>query len=160
LKAKSKAESLTMYHLLKDPIYKKWIMTPPKMNSVGTTNPWRVFVQKKEGGWARVDFPSYAKAFNWMKNNLKNYEDATIHCKRTRFKPPVVKYRGKKQYWPCPPGYRWCGYCRRPTKFLYFKRHHNQPIIVSYYKRCHICGVRGEGLPTYDTRVPNQIFLG
>lgn len=145
--------------LLKDPVYKKWAQKPPKLTAKGTQDPWRVFVLKPNGKWAKKDFPTYAKAFNWMAKNLGKYPDIVIHSKRQRFKPPVVRYKGKKTYWPSPRGYRWCPYCRRPTKFKYFKSHHAQPLMVPWYKRCHVCGVRAESLPIYESSVPPTIEL-
>ena len=153
-KAKTK---LTIRQLLKDPLYAKWMTKPPKITVKGVTEPWRVFIQQPDGKWAKKEFFNYVEAYNWMAKNIKNYPDIVIHSKRQAFKPPVVRYQGKKQYWPSPKGYKWCPYCRRPTRFAYFKKHHNQPLAVPWFKRCVVCGIRAENIPTYDSRVPPTV---
>jgi hypothetical protein len=46
-----------------------------------------------------------------------------------------------------PPGHEWCRYCRRPTIFRWFSKHHafdmTDPSTVFHpsYLRCTICGV-------------------
>lgn len=152
--------TLSVKTLLRDPIYKKWMSKPPKLKVQGSTKPWKIFVLKKTGKWATIEFDTYPQAFNWMAKHLKEYDDIVIHSKREMFKPPVVKYKGKKCYWPSPRGYRWCPYCRRPTQFKYFRRHHNLKTMAPWYKRCEVCGVRKESLPHYETPVPPTIELG
>lgn len=151
--------TLSAKALLRDPIYKKWAMKSPKLKSKGRGDPWRLYILKKNGRWAKKDFPTYAQAFNWMAKNLSEYADIVIHSKRLPFAPPVVKYRGKKTYWPSPKGYRWCPYCRRPTIFKYFRSHHAIPHIAPWYKRCNVCGIRAESIKLYESSVPPTITL-
>lgn len=122
--------------------------------------------------WYRKTFHTYKEAYVYVAKNLAGVEDAAIGCTHQEFKPPIVRtgYRiarfkrkdpktGKevivKQKVPVrkfltelpgrlPPGHTWCGYCRRPTIFGYFLKHHALPkaYCVPYEKRCRICGVR------------------
>lgn len=134
-------------------MFKAWFMKPPTLTVVHSGMPWRLFVQREEGGpWARGDIPSYAKAFGGVKLRLSDAHDMAIHCKPQRFKPPIVKVAGKRKYNPCPDGHTWCEYCRRPTVFRYFKKHPNIKMpINSEEKRCTICGSRLQGMGEYLT---------
>lgn len=147
----TKVDQITLRELLRDPIYKAWFQKIPKLSAeVAHTPPWRVYVQKEQfGSWAKLELPRYVKAYGWTAKNLKLYHDIVIMSKRQEFKPPVVKTStGKKVYWPCPDGHRWCPYCRRPTVFAYFSRHHmfsgryNGNSSASGFKRCMVCGIR------------------
>lgn len=143
-----------MRQLLEDPIYRAWIRKIPTARFFYPSGkPWRLWVQRETGGgWAMQDFKSYAKAFNHMNRLLKQgVHDAALGCKGEEFKPPVVKDKkvNKRRYHiPAFPGqnagHRWCGYCRRPTIFAYFKRHHALPgrDITNYDRRCAVCGHR------------------
>ncbi len=145
-------DQISFKELLQDPLFKAWTMKPPKLNSVAIgSQPWYVYV-KREGRWGRKEFPSYAKAFNWLAMKLKadEVQDAAIHCKRQWFPPPLLRASGKKTFWPMPPGHRWCGLCRRPIVLAYFSRHHAFPKHVHpapYELRCPICGARAAMAP-------------
>lgn len=153
-KATQKA-TLTIHELLKNDLYKAWLKKIPKVNA-GHSDPWTVFVLS-DGRWSKRTFPRYTQAYNFMVRNLKEYDDIVIHSNRVSFKPPVVKYKGKKQYWPSPRGFRWCPYCRRPTRFAYFRKHRNHKMVEPYVKRCSVCGIRGENIPVYDTNIPHTL---
>jgi hypothetical protein len=144
-------EPCTLRDLLKDPLYKKWFMQVPRLNPryVANTPNWRVFCLTHDGKWKRAEFWQYSEAYRFVAKNIKKYADLVISSKRETFKPPVIRYKGKKVYWPCPPGHRWCGYCRRPTVFAMFSRHHAIPIWAPYDKRCSICGARESFLPAW-----------
>jgi hypothetical protein len=136
-----------------DPLYKAWFMKPATLTSLCSTPPWRLFVQlEADGRWAKVDLPSYAKAYAQVRLRLPDAYDMAIHCKPQEFKPPVVKIGERRLYWPCPDGHEWCGLCRRPTVFRFFSRHPAMKYPVSSEEsRCSICGVRKTFLKRFKT---------
>jgi len=138
-------DQISFRELLQDPLFKEWTKKPPKLKPLWYKSmPWYVYV-RREGRWARKEFDTYPKAFNWLVSRLKagQVEDAAIHCKRQWFSPPLVKVGGKRTYWPMPPGHRWCGLCRRPTVYNTFTKHHAMPAYIAPYElRCTICGGR------------------
>lgn len=146
------AEQIRLRTLLKDDVYyRKWFCKPPTIRVVHTTPPWRLFVQKEKGGpWFKKDFPTYAQAFHAVKLKLPEYWDMAIHCKPQAFKPPVVRIAKKKVWNPIPEGHVWCGYCRRPTVFFFYRKHPNMKGTSVGAMRCQICGVR----ETFLTRYP------
>lgn len=136
--------------LKEDTIYKQWFMKPAEITIFHSTPPWRIFVQKEEGGpWARGDAPTYAKAYTAVKLRLPDVHDMTIHSKAQRFRPPVIKVGGKRVYLPMPDGHDWCELCRRPTVFRYFKKHPSIGAVDPEQLRCTICGIRKEALKRY-----------
>lgn len=143
-------DQISFKELLQDPLFKQWTMKPPKLQPLWYShNPWYVYV-RREGRWARKEFPSYATAFNWLVMRLKGgkVEDAAIHCKRHWYSPPLIKAEGKRTYWPMPPDHRWCGFCRRPVVYNTFTRHHAMPpYSATYEPRCTICGARQTMIP-------------
>lgn len=148
---------IRLVDLLRDPDYRKWFTTVPTIRVEHHTPPWRLFVQQEEGGrWARVDLPSYPKAYAGVKSRLQECFDMTIHCKPQGFRPPIVEISGKRSYIPVPDGHHWCVYCRRPTVFKFFSKHPNMPkiVIADYEERCTICGARKSGMKLYKTRMP------
>lgn len=161
---------LTIIDLLEDPIYKAYFCKVPKLPPTVSPNPpWRLYVLKRgEKHWRRKDYQTYTDAFKVLKRMLKQkvVKDAAIHCKRMSFSPPVrmMKIRGK--YIVGSDGVRrqatkrvdwqpkmlgeifdepeWCPWCRRPTLFRFYTRHHalnhlQMPIDPSVL-RCEICG--------------------
>lgn len=105
---------------------------------------------------AKIEFETYVQAYNFVVKNYKDYADLIINSKRQAYNPPVVKFKGKKQYW-CPPrGYRWCSFCRRPTRFGYFSAHPAFPNleILGYEKRCVFCGAKADFVGLFETNVP------
>jgi hypothetical protein len=151
--------SLTLRDLIKDPIYRKWYAMKPIEFSVGTL-PWRVWVLTPRG-WTKPkqDFRTYAEAYNWIVRRMDQYEDLVLYSKGHEFKPPIIKYRDKKYYWPTPIGFRWCGYCRRPTEFKMFSRHHALTHIQdTHAPRCSICGARAKFQKLYESNLPPSYF--
>lgn len=144
---------ITLRELLRDdPLYRKWFMQVPHLTIPGLQPPWRVFLQAEERGkWSRLDFPSYPEAYNWLRERLRDNFDACIHSKRQSFKPPVVRFKNKKLWWPCPDAHSWCVYCRRPTVFRLYNKHPALPTVDPTQRRCKICGARKAGMKQYHT---------
>lgn len=148
---------LTLREQLKDPLYRKWFATPPRVkNGAATSPPWIVYVQKEEGGpWSRAEFDKWSDGYRFVARNLKRYHDMALHHKRQEFRPPVVSQHGKRKYLlPEAPGHHWCGYCRRVTRFGYFQRHHAMPKwtwgdVLAAERRCIICGIRLAAIRRY-----------
>lgn len=168
---------ITLPELLEDPIYKQYFQTPPKLPKVRRLQPpWRVYIQKEvRGKWYKKDCWTYAEAFKIIKTYRANGElyDGAIVSKSKSFAPPrkTVKIRSKfvkdskgnmvqatKRVYhvTAVPGedepHRWCGYCRRPTVFRWFTKHHNFPENTPYTahrRRCTICGIAEEGVKSY-----------
>jgi len=170
---------LTIHELLEDKQYKEFFLRKPDMPAVYRQNPdctpWRVYIQREvDGPWAKKDFHSYTEAFKLFKKYRPNIHDASITSRSVSFQPPYRmvrikgKYRevvrkGKKELvqvtklvvWApkLPPEespHRWCTYCRRPTVFRYFSRHHafGRDMQISQQDlRCTICGIREDGMP-------------
>lgn len=161
--------TLTIHDLLEDPQYKAFFCKIPVLpESPSIKPPWRLFIQLKgDKRWRIKDFDTYPEAFNFLKKKLKAgvVHDAAIHCRRFSYPPPVVMKRIRGKYvrgsdgkerpatkradWkPKLPDdlerHDWCPWCRRPTVFKYYTRHHalqkiGLPIDPSV-ARCNICG--------------------
>ena len=139
--------SHTLKQQLEDPIFRAWMMKTPRRDTNPPYKNWRVLIRrKKKGSWARVEFNTYQEALAWTLKHLDDYHDMAITSKLYAFRPPVVteKATGKKRY-HFPPGLNnpsswWCPFCRRITRFRFFKTHHN---MKSYYcgqtKQCEFC---------------------
>lgn len=147
---------LTLREQLRDPIYKKWFSTPPReVASAALSPPWWVYVQKKPGGrWRRAEFASWKQGYQYVAANIKKYHDMALVHKRQEFRPPVVRDGGKRRYhFPLAQlsyGHHWCGYCRRLTRFAYFRKHHALPKWAnSGERRCCICGIRLAAIKRY-----------
>lgn len=162
----TKVDQITLRELLRDPIYKKWFQTVPKLPAeVAHTPPWRIYIQREQfGSWARLELQGYVKAYRWTAKHLKEYHDIVIVAKRCEFKPPVVKTKeGKRVYWPVPAGHRWCTYCRRPTVFAYFSKHHlfsGKPGYnggIAWAKRCMVCGIRAVSVKEYHSPLESKL---
>ena len=130
-----------------DPTFKKWLAKPPTLRGHVAFDPWRVFIQRDEGGgWAYKDFWGYADAYRTLAKHLSTAHDLALNCKRQAFKPPVVgvKLDGKKlkTYWPRPEFHEWCPFCRRPVLLRKLRRHPVHPKIRWPEARwmCGICG--------------------
>lgn len=165
---------LTIHELLEDKQYREFFLKPPPMPPVyrqQQLKPWRVYIQREtDGPWAKKDLPNYVEAFKLFKKFRPEIHDASIMSRAIAFPPPhrlvrikgvYVEHRGKKVQktklvvWkPQLPmeetTHHWCSYCRRPTVFRYFSRHHafgkDMPITQEGL-RCTICGIRLDGLP-------------
>ena len=138
----------------------------------------QVTPDRPEGKWGRADFQSYAKAANFLIGHLRSgAHDGALTCPSHAFHPPVLvskepkrvlvtvqlrggktkkvrRYAYQRYYWrPAMElyGHQWCPYCRRPTVFAYFSRHHALPtnLCLPYELRCSICGVRRTFIKDY-----------
>lgn len=166
---------ITIHELLEDKTYKAFFLSKPLMPTVYAARgklPWRLYVQlEADGRWSKKDLPSYSEAFKLFKKYRDDAHDAAIVSRPVAFAPPnrLVRVRGqyligsdgvkrqviKPVVWkPKLPGdeviHEWCCYCRRPTIFRWFSRHHAFPKGETFdigARRCTICGVRSEGMP-------------
>lgn len=169
---------LTIHELLEDKQYKEFFLKQPQMPPIyrqQQKSPWRVYIQRElDGPWAKKDLPSYTEAFKLFKRYKPDIHDAAICSRAVAFAPPYRFVRIKGQYrevvrkgkkekvqvtklvvWkPQLPQeespHRWCTYCRRPTVFRYFSRHHafgKEMSISQADLRCTICGIREDGMP-------------
>lgn len=152
------ADQVRIHDFLKDPVYRKWFAKKPALlPSDNFSPPWWLYVQKKEEGpWSRAEVKDYATAYKWVAERLGRLNDFAITSKRRTYIPPVyrpVKANGKraaqKVYWAnYPQSHSWCPYCRRPTVFRYFEKHHADSewrkrfLGPAQEKRCTICGIR------------------
>jgi hypothetical protein len=148
---------MTLREQLEDPIYKKWFKLEPREYSDGMlTPPWIVYVQfKQDGPWSRAQFKSWKAGYKYVKKMLKDraVHDIALTHKRHCYRPPVVRRLGKRSYHlpGALSGEIWCGYCRRMTRFTYFKTHHAFPKkrVNSGDRRCSICGIRLEAITRF-----------
>lgn len=142
---------ITLRELLKDPLFKKWMGKVPTLRVPDHTQslPWRIYVLD-EGRWKMTEAQTYAAGYRWVAKNIRNYEDLALTCKPQGFNPPVLRNKTTqaKEYWRrFPFDHVWCPYCRRPTVFFTFAKHHAFPrgkqwACSPYDRRCTICGVR------------------
>jgi hypothetical protein len=169
---------LTIHELLKDKQYKEFFLKQPQMPTIFQRNPqltpWRVYIQREtDGPWAKKDLHTYTEAFELFRRFKPNIHDASITCRSVAFAPPYRFVRVRGQYrevvrkgkkttvqvtklvvWKpkLPPeegAHKWCTYCRRPTIFRYFSKHHalGDMSISQEHLRCSICGIREDGMP-------------
>lgn len=156
---------ISLRELLKDPIYKKYFTTLPELPASAfkcSTPPWRV-IYRDESGWKARNASSYREAFSVLKGS--NFIDGAITCRRIQFDPPIRRVRLKGKFYMLPDGtkqqvvkdivwkpklpgdetwHNWCPYCRRPTVFSYYRKHHALKTSVELdpsVLRCAICGV-------------------
>lgn len=145
----------TLRDQLKDPIFRKWFAKSPTINpNAAISPPWYLYIQEKQGGpWKRAEFRDYKKAYKHVAKNIKSYHDMALSNKRQEYQPPVVRTKsGKRKYHiPEAPGHIWCTFCRRMTRFTYFRKHHAMPGWSNEEdRRCSICGVRLKFIKRYD----------
>lgn len=138
--------ALTLRKQLKDPYFAAWMKKQPRRDTNPPYDNWRVFVQrKKKGPWARKDFHTYAEAYTFVMRNLDRFYDMALASKLYTFKPPMVrsKLTDKVDFrYPVEldKGIWWCPFCRRVTRFAWFKRHHNmKPWLCGHTQQCGIC---------------------
>lgn len=145
---------ITMRELVVDKLYRKWLTRAPVVQT-SSNRPWRVWAQKDAGGpWQKKDFAQYAEAYRFFTSLFKSgYHDLALGNRVGPQKPPVVsklvggkKMRYRHSFWLRPgmgSNEEWCCFCRRPTTFTWFKRHHavKMPSLLPD-RRCTICGVR------------------
>jgi hypothetical protein len=174
---------LTIHDLLEDERYRKYFLTVPRLPKVQrTTPPWRLYVQKGDGLWRKRDFEQYGDAVR-MFNRLRSagdMRDAAVTCRPVAFDPPtrIVRVKGKyvktsrgelvqqtrEILWSWVPllngeddTHYWCPYCRRPTVFTWFSKHHavlgvHKTYMDASARRCTICAVRLEGIGQWSRR--------
>lgn len=161
------ADQITLKRLLKDPIYRKWFSTKPAQGAQGR---WRVwFKETPTSPWEEKEFPSWKKGFKFVQANINNFYDMALANPSHAYSPPVVIWKRTKnpkteiitkhrRHYVPPVAedadrmidnhkHAWCPYCRRPTIFTYFRRHH------SYYTRVNFLG------KPYDTNSQERICL-
>lgn len=160
-------EQITMRDLLRDPVFRKWMTRVPTVHSP-IERPWRVWIQReRDNPWAMGDITSYARGYNALVRYIKEgVHDAALTCKVKEFNPPItgvkraLDSRGrqiklKTYYIPGKPGqsekHVWCTFCRRPTIFTTFQRHHTfregrARLCDNTERRCAICGIRLRGM--------------
>lgn len=163
---------LTIHDLLEDATYRAYIKRRPHLPAHYTPDklPFRLMVKLKgEPQWRMRRFGTYDEMFLAFKKLLPKLQDAALQIPGTGDTPPnrVVKIKGKfftngkgerlqvtklVPWQPKIPAdefeeHHWCNYCRRPTVFKRFTRHHalsarktgGVPIDPSLH-RCTICG--------------------
>jgi len=158
---------ITLRELLEDKVYREFFTTMPQMprNLHPDAMPWRVYVQRKmDGPWGKREFHTYKEAFKFLKPHIKTTYNAAIQSKGIQFEAPFKVYRlvkggkplldanGKQRYrrvvWVpqldlTDAPHLWCPYCRRPTVFSWFSKHHAFPkgsVFDLSLRRCAICG--------------------
>lgn len=160
---------ITMPELLEDRAYYNYIMTKPHTPEVAggkhMVGQWAVYFRKdNQSPWKRKSFYKYKKALKFFfQVHEAGYYDFALANRRLSFKPPkrVVRIKGKYmtnskgekvqvtklvKWKPKLSGdeqeHLWCGYCRRPTLFKYFSKHHalKVPEVDSGVTRCAVCG--------------------
>lgn len=131
---------------LQDPVFRQWMARSPlrKSRPDGHKN-WRVYVKvKRKSGWRKVknDFATYKEAYAFLAKHHKDVYDIAICSKLPKYAPPVNE-DGHTVIYPSPhPNDWWCGFCRRVTRFKYFKKHHIGRFMSPNERHCEICGAR------------------
>lgn len=164
---------ITLPELLEDKNYRRFFEKPPVIPNVQrTAPPYRLWV-RRDGKWFKRDISSYRSGRDWILDRLDVIDDGALAIKGTMSPPPTrlvkVKRGGvlltkvgsdgverpvvREAPWvvhlPADEvKHLWCPYCRRPTVFTWFSKHHNQPkVLQPEFERCTICGIRAEHLP-------------
>lgn len=141
-----------MSELLRRTTFKQFTIAKPSFKSKS----WRVYA-KVNGRWCTAQFDSWAKALNYAIRRRWDWEDWAVNCTSHETMPPRVRIPSDdgvklNMAMPVPAGHRWCGYCRRPTVFGFYRSHHAitsrvtgelRPAVISSSElRCSICGCR------------------
>lgn len=142
---------ISLPELLEDKLYRAYFQTIPKLPRAAylpSTPPWRVLIRVKEGSWYSCYEKTYAAAFTTLKSYRLVLLDGAIISRRVQFpvfervvriKGKYVLVNGEKRQvtrataWkpkldPYETTHYWCPYCRRPTVFGYYKKHHAIPV--------------------------------
>jgi hypothetical protein len=148
------------------PPWRVYVLLPAKKGQKGEPD--------KRERWARKDFRTYKEAYHWIVEGgrYKEWLDFALHSRRMMFPPPTRVVKISKGGRPVmvkgadgvsrqmtrlvpmrmPPSHEWCPYCRRPTVFGWFSRHHAFPDKPGAVKpdtgqrRCTICGISERGV--------------
>lgn len=144
--------------LKRDPVYRKWFAKNPYLPPHQKhDSPWWLYLQEREDGpWKRAKVETYAKAYKYISSRLSEYHDFSITSRRKCFLPPQYRPEEDRRflvYWHnYPQSHNWCPYCRRPTLFRTFERHHADVIRKTFANitittpRCSICGIRRDSV--------------
>lgn len=97
---------ITLPELLKDPKYREFFKTPPKMvKPLPGQLPWRVIIQREaDGPWAKKELETYGSAFRIIANSLRagRLHDGAVISRGIAFGPPqrVAKItKGGRPVW-------------------------------------------------------------
>lgn len=157
---------MTLRQLLAIPRYRAYFKQDPHLRPVQKKpGSWYLYVQvEEEGAWKRKTIDSYKEGFDFIRQKLKSIHDGSITSRCRAYLPPVYRpqIEGKTGlhsiYWAqYPLNHKWCPYCRRPTLFKDFKRHHADGEIRRVFglelngRRCSICGNREATVTAYTT---------
>jgi len=138
----------TLHELLTFPDYERYFSVPPVMPScVELRNPWQVWGQKWEGGWATKLCTEYPTAYRLTCDLLTKtdvYSDVCL-VSRSVLHPCPIPLRN---LWP--QEFEWCARCRRPTVYQEGlipkgtrKRGMAGPVLTADEPyRCYYCGAR------------------
>lgn len=152
------ADQVSLKELVRDPIYRQWLKTPP----VGGFPPYtrfRIYAQReRDGRWGKKDFGNFKDAYNFLAANYKGWHDSALCTINYVCRPPVVRVDGRRQYYApvlTIDGHKWCPHCRRPTVFDYYSEHHAftghfKPL--SFKQRCGICGIAETAIKEYTAK--------
>lgn len=161
--------------LLEDKTFRKFFEKQPTIPDLSRNiPPYRLWVQREaRGKWLRKNTGSYQSGVRWFLEHINEIHDGALAIPSTQSAPPnrlvkvkrngvlltkagsdgVVRPVVKEVPWHFrpPEGERkhiWCPYCRRPTVFTWFSKHHNMPnVLQPEYSRCTICGLREDSVP-------------
>lgn len=135
----------TMRDLLKDPAYRKYVMTVPRPHPLLVHgDPWQVWVRTVEGRWRTGLFADYKAAWATVVQKVRDTAgtaDVTLTSRRVMFAPPAG-YDTKD----------WCPRCRRPSHWAPLSEHHHAlkgqialDMDYALNRRCMFCGIRRSG---------------
>lgn len=156
-------DQVRMEDLLEDPAYARFISITPKLRSDWMPHPaWQVLVLTTEGKWQRALFSDYQKGLIYFHDRVhdEDVHDITLGCRREETAPPLLKIKTgqgiKRRRWNrIPDGHLWCGYCRRPTRFVKgLTAHHSfsgtfsQGRLDPSIRRCYVCGIPQSSIRT------------
>lgn len=148
-------DQVTLRQLVEDPIYRKWLKTPP-VGGFPKYTKFRVYAQReRDGSWAKKDFENFKDAYTFLAKNLREWHDATLCTINYQSRPPVIYVNGKRRYYApmvLMEGHDWCPHCRRPSVFGYFHTHHAftghfRPL--PFKRRCGVCGIADTAIKDY-----------